>query len=222
MRRWRDLSRSAPRQATFAATIDGDTVSLGLVWVGDAGDASGPVSELERELADLAVPDARSVEHMSYLQLQTREDDIEGHAWRRYWKGHYFSELGDELIDTLLERDGADLPNVSLQAYGGAIADVADEETAFARRDTAFEFVAASRWSDPADDARRIAAAREYAATLDRFASGAYVNVLGDDGEAGIRRAYTDEKLARLTAIKDEYDPENVFHLNQNIRPSAR
>jgi FAD/FMN-containing dehydrogenase len=56
---------------------------------------------------------------------------------------------------------------------------------------------------------------------MDRFASGAYVNVLGDDGVAGLRRAYSDEKLARLTAVKDEFDPDNVFHLNQNIRPSA-
>jgi hypothetical protein len=46
--------------------------------------------------------------------------------------------------------------------------------------------------------------------------------VLGDDGEAGIRRAYSPEKLARLTAIKDAHDPGNLFRLNQNIRPSAR
>ncbi|MDQ2661214.1 MAG: FAD-binding oxidoreductase [Actinomycetota bacterium] len=222
MRRWRDLSVSAPGPATFTATIDGDTVSLGLVWVGDRGDASGAISELERELTEMAVPDMRVVEPMSYLQLQTREDDFEAHAWRRYWKGHYFSELGDELIDTLLARDGPDLPNVSLQAYGGAIADVPDDATAFARRDTAFEFVAASRWDDPAEDDSRIAAARRYAGTMDRFANGAYVNVLGDDGQAGIRRAYPETMLARLTSIKDTYDPENVFHLNQNIRPSAR
>ena len=221
MRRWRDLSGSAPRQATFTATIDGDTVSLGLVWVGDPEDASAPISKLEREVTDVATPGTRSVESMSYLQLQTREDDIEGHAWRRYWKGHYFSELGDELIDTLLAREGTDLPNVSLQAYGGAIADVPDEATAFSRRDTAFEFVAASRWSDPAEDASRIEAARRYAATMDRFANGAYVNVLGDDGQAGIRRAYPEAKLARLTQIKNTYDPANVFHLNQNIRPST-
>ena len=65
------------------------------------------------------------------------------------------------------------------------------------------------------------AAAPQSAARLDPFASGAYVNVLGDEGVAGIRRAYTPEKLARLTALKDAHDPDNVFHLNQNIRPSA-
>ena len=57
-------------------------------------------------------------------------------------------------------------------------------------------------------------------ATLEPFASGVYVNVLGDEGAAGVRRAYTTDKLARLTAVKDTYDPQNVFHLNQNIQPS--
>ena len=222
MRRWRDLSGEAPREATFAATISAEMVSLGLVWVGDPVAGHERISQVADQLADAAQPTRRSIEPMTYLQLQTREDDVKGHDWRRYWKGHYFSELGNALIDALLAREGDDLPDVSLQAYGGAIADVADEETAFSRRDTAFEFVAASRWRSPADDEGRISAARRYASTMDGFASGAYVNVLGDDGEAGIRRAYTDEKLARLTAIKDAHDPGNMFHLNQNIRPSAK
>lgn len=221
MRRWRDLSGTAPRQATYSATIADGVVALGLVWVGAPDEGEAVTSDLADELADVAEPAARIVEPMSYLQLQTREDDIEGHAWRRYWKGHYFNALDDELIDALLARDGTDLPDVSLQAYGGAIADVADAETAFSRRDTAFEFVAASRWTDPADDERRMSAARRYAGTMERFASGAYVNVLGDDGVAGLRRAYSEEKLARLTAVKDAYDPANVFHLNQNIPPST-
>ena len=59
------------------------------------------------------------------------------------------------------------------------------------------------------------------ASRLEPFASGVYVNVLVDEGEAGVRRAYPAAKLARLTALKDAVDPDNVFHLNQNIRPSA-
>lgn len=222
MRHWRDLSGTAPREATFTATISGGIVSLGLVWVGDPDAGNARADELGLRLAEASEPVESSVEHLSYLELQTREDDIEGHSWRRYWKGHYFRELGDEVIDALLDRGTDDPPDVSLQAYGGAIADVGDEDAAFSRRDTAFEFVAASRWRDADDDERRISAARRYARTMDDFASGAYVNVLGDDGEAGLRRAYTAEKLARLTAVKDAYDPGNLFHLNQNIRPSGR
>lgn len=221
MRHWRDVSGAAPRDATFTATISTSTVTLGSVWVGDPAEGAAHAAALVDELADIGTALGRSVEQLSYLRLQTREDDVEGHAWRRYWKGHYFRELDDDVIEALLSRDGDDLPDVSLQAYGGAIADVPDDETAFSRRDTAFEFVAASRWQDPAEDEQRISAARRYAGTMDRFASGAYVNVLGDDGEIGLRRAYPEEKLARLTAVKDAYDPGNVFHLNQNIRPST-
>ncbi|MGH3704783.1 MAG: FAD-binding oxidoreductase, partial [Agromyces sp.] len=221
MRVWRDLGADAPREATFTATISGDTVALGFVWVGDPVVARPRIDELERRLAGVAAPARSAIDALSYLQLQTREDDIEGHEWRRYWKGHYFRELGDDLIDALLARDGEMSPDVSLQAYGGAIADVPGDATAFSRRDTAFEFVAASRWRSPDEDAARMAAARRYASTMDEFSSGAYVNVLGDDGEAGIRRAYSADQVARLTAVKDAYDPGNVFHLNQNIRPSA-
>ena len=112
-------------------------------------------------------------------------------------------------------------PGVGLQAYGGAIADVPEDATAFSHRGTAFELGASTGWTDPAEDEVRIGTARSYAATLEPFASGVYVNVLGDEGAAGVRRAYSAEKLARLTAVKDTYDPHNVFHLNQNIPPSA-
>lgn len=157
---------------------------------------------------------------LSYLDLQRREDTIEGHALRRYWKGHYFHELPDSMIENLLDHDPA--VAASLQAYGGAIAEVPDEATAFSQRETAFEYVGAARWTNPAEDACRIAKARESAARLEPFAGGAYVNALGDEGVAGVRRAYSAAKLTRLTALKDAVDPDNVFHLNQNIVPSAR
>ncbi|MGH2611328.1 MAG: BBE domain-containing protein, partial [Tepidiformaceae bacterium] len=69
-------------------------------------------------------------------------------------------------------------------------------------------------------DEQRIVAARRFGAALEPFASGVYVNVLGDEGEEGVRRAYRPDKLARLAALKHRYDPDNVFHLNHNIRPA--
>ena len=63
-------------------------------------------------------------------------------------------------------------------------------------------------------------AARRHAAAIAPFASGAYVNALSDEGAEGVRRAYPVGKLARLVAVKDVYDPDNAFHLNQNIPPS--
>lgn len=219
MRAWRDAGANGDRRATWNATIADGTLSLGFVWVGSLEAGAALADRLGAELASAGTAPQRVVEPLTYSQLQTREDDVEGHAWRRYWKGHYFTALADELIDGILARDGADLPNVSLQAYGGAIADVPAAATAFARRDAAFEFVAASRWTDPAEDEGWMAAARRYAGALEPYSSGAYVNALSDDA-AGVRRAYPEEHLARLRALKDVYDPGNVFHLNHNIAPS--
>jgi Berberine and berberine like len=113
------------------------------------------------------------------------------------------------------------LLGVSLQSYGGAIADVDDDATAFSHRRTRFVYVAGVKWTDPDEDGRRIGVARRTAARLDPFAAGAYVNTLNDEGAAGVRRAYSEAKLSRLTAVKDVYDPDNVFHLNHNIAPSG-
>jgi FAD/FMN-containing dehydrogenase len=219
LRGWRDLAEEADRQATPTADIFGDTVTLGYVWVGDpeGGQVMLPA------LRSVGVPDDEVVRELSYTELQTRDDSAEGHAYRRYWKGHYLPELSDGAIEALVDRDPADatLPGASLQAYGGAIADVDDDATAFSHRDTRFEYVAAVKWSDPDEDSLRMGAARRAAAKLDPFATGAYVNALSDEGASGVRRAYSEAKRARLTAVKDTYDPDNVFHLNHNIAPSG-
>ena len=219
LRGWRDLAEEAARQATPTAEISGDTVTLGFVWVGDpeAGRAMLPA------LRSVGVPDGEDVRELSYTELQTRDDSIEGHAYRRYWKGHYLPELSDDAIGALVDRDPADatLPGASLQAYGGAIADVDDDATAFSHRHTRFEYVTAVKWSDPSEDSLRMGAARRAAAKLDPFAAGAYVNALSDEGAPGVRRAYSEAKRVRLTAVKDAFDPDNVFHLNHNIAPTG-
>jgi len=213
--RWRDLAMDAPRQATYAATVAGGVVTLGFVWVGDA--AGG--REHARALEALGEPREQRVVELSYLDLQRREDTLQEHAHRCYWKGHYFRELSDPAIEALLAHDPAVV--ASLQAYGGAIAEVPDDATAFSQRQTAFEYVGACRWTDPGEDGERMASARSSAARLAPFASGAYVNALGDEGVAGVRRAYSPAKLARLTRLKDAVDPDNLFHLNHNIPPSS-
>jgi len=218
LRGWRDLAEEAPRPATMTAEISGGTVALGYVWAGDpeAGRALLPA------LRSIGRPAAEAVRELSYIELQTRDDSMEGHAYRRYWKGHYLPSLPDAAIGALVERDPADttLPGVSLQAYGGAIADVGDDATAFSHRRTRFEYVAAARWTDPGEDRLRMATARREAAKLDPYAVGAYVNALSDEGGPGVLRAYSQAQRARLTAVKDAYDPENVFHLNHNIVPT--
>ena len=219
LRGWRDLAEEAPRQATLTAAISGDTATLGYVWVGDPEAGRAMLAALR----SVGVPRGEVVRELSYTELQTRDDNIEGHAYRRYWKGHYLPELSDGAIGALADRDPEDatVPGVSLQAYGGAIADVSEDATAFSHRHTRFEYVAAAKWSDPGEDGLRMGAARRAAAKLDPFAAGAYVNALSDEGASGVRRAYSKAKRARLTAVKDAYDPDNVFHLNHNIAPTG-
>lgn len=222
-RDWQNLALEAPREATFTSGVFADdAASVGFVWVGDPEQGRHLISSLR----GLGNPIEERVVELSYLELQRREDTAAAqHALRRYWKGHYLGELTDAAIAAFVSRggrdDGAALPAVSLQTYGGAIADVPDDATAFSQRDARFEFVTATRWVDPAEDASRMATARRCAAAVEPFATGAYVNSLSDEGREGVGRAYSPAKLARLTALKDVYDPTNVFHLNYNIRPSA-
>ena len=238
LRAWRDLLPDAPRQATF--TADATTaaldsalperlhgrpiVSVGFIWVG-AVDAGRRYLERFRETGDAV---AESVDEMRYVQLQGIADEFHHHGKRRYMKGHYLTEVSDGAIEALIGRgvsadaepDWTRVPNGGFQAYGGAIAEVADDEAALSHRGTLVEWGGATNWLDPAEDDGRIAAARAYGASMEPFASGVYVNVLTDEGDAGVRRAYPDAKLARLAELKRRYDPENVFHLNTNIRPS--
>ncbi len=242
LRVWRDLLPDAPREATLTAdaTTAGDTpglpdglrgrpvVIIGFVWVGELEAAQAYLTRFR----SIGTPVAESVETMRYAELQSIGDERHHHGLRRYSTGHYLADLPDAAIDAFLSRgiprgapepDWARQPGAGFQAYGGAIADVADDDSAFSFRDTLVEWFAGSTWADPAEDAERMAAARAWGRALDPFASGVYVNVIADAdaGAAGVQRAYRPEKFARLMALKTKWDPDNVFHLNQNIPPEG-
>jgi FAD/FMN-containing dehydrogenase len=241
LQRWRDLINSAPRQATLTAwtgaasdasflpseVLGQRIASIGYVWIGDPDEGRRLLPSLRRDGSPLA----ERMRELTYVDLQ-RMDDSNGqeHGMRRYWKGHYLREMSDAAIGAFLtggmngrlaDEDAAMMPSLSLQCYGGAIADVADDETAFSHRDALGECVISASWTDPAEDTQRIALARRYAQALSPFASGGYIHAVADEGQAGTLRAYSREKLVRLRALKDRYDPVNVFHLNQNIEPSS-
>jgi FAD/FMN-containing dehydrogenase len=229
LRGWRDLLPGAPRAATFTASAttvaDRPIVSVGYVWVGDVAEGLAYLSTIRQ----IGTPATERVMEMSYVELQSMSDDPNGHGRRRYSKGHYMTEFSDAAIDAFIARglharggdpDWSRVPNGGLQGYGGAIGDVADDEAAFSHRRALIEFGCATSWVDPEEDGDRTTAARAYGAALEPFASGVYVNALGDEGQDGVRRAYPAAKLARLAELKRRYDPDNAFHLNQNIRPA--
>ena len=229
MRRWRDLLPDAPRAATLTAdavTSEGrPVVIIGYVWVGDPDEALAYLPTMQ----SIGTPRDESVRPMRYLELQSSGDQNHHHGKRRYSAGHYLTELSDAAIEAFLTRgvaaaaEGVDWGRVAgggFQAYGGAIGEVSNDDSAFSHRDALVEFFAGQTWVDPVEDTERMASARAFGAALEPFASGVYVNVLSDTGEDGVRRAYGDAKLARLAALKRRYDPDNVFHLNQNILPA--
>lgn len=238
LRVWREILPDAPRQATLTADVmtAGDApylperlwgrpvATVGYVWVGEPDEAR----EYLKSFRQVGRPISERVDEMSYVELQSIGDENHHHGKRRYMKGHYLTQLSDAAVDAFLSRgapsagaapDWRRLPNGGLQAYGGAIADIDDDESAFSHRQTLVEFGGGTNWLDPAEDGERMGAARAYAAVVEPYASGVYVNVIADEGRSGVGRAYPAKKMARLSELKRKYDPDNVFHLNHNIRP---
>ncbi len=240
LRAWRDLLPDAPRPAPLTSDtmtvaeppflpqrLHGrPVVTAGFVWVGDMNEAR---TYLEAFRHAIPSPAAEQVDEMPYVDIQSSGDERHVHGLRRYSAGHYLTEFSDAAIDASLARgvptggpepDWALMRGGGFQAYGGAIADVGEHESAFSHRNTLVEFFAGSTWADPAEDAVRMAGARRWAATLEPFSSGTYVNVMAD-ADSDVSRGYHAEQLVRLADLKRKYDPDNIFHLSQNIKPAA-
>jgi FAD/FMN-containing dehydrogenase len=173
-----------------------------------------------KPLRDLR-PAADLIEPIPYPDLQTLQDEELPHGTRCYLKAGYAAELTDRLIDVIVEHTAA-MPSASnsldLHHMGGAIARVPDDGTAFGDRRSAFCFNVVGAWHDPdADDLNR-EWVRAFATALEPFGTGGvYVNFTADADR--VRAAYSEAKYARLQALKRQYDPANLFRLNQNIVP---
>jgi FAD/FMN-containing dehydrogenase len=239
LRGWRELLADAPREATLTADIitapeapflpkhlHGRSVAtIGFVWVGDLEAARAYLPTIRAT----GTPVAEQVQEMRYVELQSIGDERHHHGLRRYSTGHYLADLSDAAIDAFQTRgiasgdepDLSRMPGGGFQGYGGAIADVGEDESAFSHRRTIVEFFGGATWADPAEDVERMAAARAWGAAMQPFATGAYVNALADTGDDVMRRIYRTDTRERLAELKRKYDPDNVFHLNQNIRPAA-
>jgi FAD/FMN-containing dehydrogenase len=140
-----------------------------------------------------------------------------------YWKSNFMMELSDQAIETMLSQFAAcpsPMSGLLLEHIHGAATRVGVSETAFPHRREGYNFLVVSEWLNPTDNERNIAWAREsYDLMRPCFASGRYVNYLGDDdGEDAVAAAYG-PNYQRLRTLKAKYDPANLFHLNQNIRP---
>ncbi len=189
---------------------------------------AGPVDEGQRALRPLrefGQPAVEMVQPMPYVAVQQLIDPSYPAGMRNYWTGDFLSGLPDEAIEVMcrfhLSRPSAHSGIVTFPG-GGASARVPDGTMAIGQRGAPFNIHITSLWPDPADDGANIAWTREFSAALKPFTTGrVYVNFIGDEGEARVIAAFGSEGYARLQALKDRYDPDNLFCANQNIKPSA-
>jgi FAD/FMN-containing dehydrogenase len=186
---------------------------------------AGPIEEGEAALAPLREVAPVVAEHvgpMPYPALNSAFDDLVPAGLQHYWKANFVKELTDEAIDAHLEH-GPKLPAVNSTVHiypiNGACHRVAPDATAFAYRDATFATVIAGMWPDPAQNEDNIAWVRGfYEATAPHSEEGGYINFMAGDDQDRIRVNYR-HNYNRLADVKRKYDPDNLFHLNQNIRP---
>jgi len=186
---------------------------------------AGPVEEGEsilKGLRDVAPVAAEHVGAMPYAALNSAFDGLYPPGLQHYWKANFVTELTDEAIDAHLEH-GPSVPTVNstmhIYPINGACQRVAGDATAFAYRDATFATVIVGAWPDPADNEANTKWVRDYyEATAPLSEEGGYVNFMAGDDQERIRANYKGN-YDRLVDVKRKYDPDNLFHLNQNIKP---
>jgi FAD/FMN-containing dehydrogenase len=187
--------------------------------------AFGDLERAERLVAPLRAlaPAADAVGPMPYVALQSMLDAGNPSGMRNYWKAAFLDDLPDAAIAAALDV-GAAIPSpltvVLLQPLGGAYGRVDEHATALSHRDAPWAYHALSLWADPADDEVNRTWTTAFATALAPHGSGAaHPNYVSTDAGDRVRAFYGDETYARLVAVKQRWDPQNVFALNQNIRP---
>ncbi|MGE5215868.1 MAG: FAD-binding oxidoreductase [Chloroflexota bacterium] len=185
----------------------------------------GAAAEAEKLIAPLRAFGNAHGEHIGpqpYVQWQKAFDPLLTPGARNYWKSHNFTEIADGALDSIIEYAGK-LPSPQCEILIGLIAGapnrVAPSAMAYGHRDAKFVLNVHGRWDEAKDDQRCIGWAREFFNASKPYASaGAYVNFMTEEEGDRIAAAYG-ANYNRLVEIKRRYDPENVFHLNQNIKP---
>jgi FAD/FMN-containing dehydrogenase len=177
-----------------------------------------PLRELGEPIADLSGV-------MPYVEVQKILDEDYPEGWRYYWKSVNVNRLDDEVIEHLIahaEAAPSDHSTIDVWYQGGAMSRVGAGETAFGDRSAPYLLGIEANWEEkPQDDEANVAWARECVADMRQFSDGGmYLNFPGllEEGQEMMRDAYG-ENYKRLVALKNEYDPTNLFRMNQNVKP---
>ncbi|MFC5267060.1 FAD-binding oxidoreductase [Kribbella qitaiheensis] len=192
--------------------------------VGAAAFNAGTEAETREAFAPMfaLAPEGQMVAEMPYAAAQSALDDPPG--FRNYWSAEHLSEFPDEAVKAFCDR-AADMPHPSpsqqlVAPWGGAVARDADKWP-LPHRQADWVIHPFGLWSDAADDAAGIRWARDLCKDMKPWATGAvYLNFIGDEGHDRVVAGFGKENYDRMAQVKREFDPGNVFHLNQNIRPA--
>jgi len=188
---------------------------------------AGPIEDGEKRLGPLrafGAPLLDLVGPTPYVGFQGALDSTVPHGWNYYWKSTHLPELRDDLIETIVEHAfscSSPRSYVAMFHLKGAVSRVAESRTAFGNRQASHAITLDAVWR-PGEDfgSQDTAWAKAFFAALGGFREGVYVNFLGgDEAPDRVREAYGDAVYDRLVDVKTSYDPDNVFHHNQNIRP---
>src|SRR5499427_6877711 len=188
---------------------------------------SGDMKEGEKAvkaLRALGTPIADVISPHPFTGWQAAFDPLLAPGARNYWKSHDFIDLPDAALRAIMDAVRA-LPSPECEVFiahvGGAMARVAANATAWPNRGAHFTMNAHARWRDKAQDGACVAWARQLFEATQPFASGSvYVNFMPEDEKDRIADAYG-ANYRRLAEIKHRYDPDNLFRINQNIRPTG-
>lgn len=213
--------RKAPPLPFLPEEVHGkEIVALALIYTGEDPEEGKKLIEPMRHFGN---PIGEHVGVQPYTAWQQAFDPLLTPGARNYWKSHNFSTLADGLFDKVVEYIEK-LPDPQSEIFFGAIGCATErpspDSAAYAHRDARYVMNVHGRWSDAADDARCIQWARDYFKETAPFASsGVYVNFMTADETDRVASAYGPNQ-ARLAQIKRQYDPTNLFRVNQNIQPA--
>jgi hypothetical protein len=213
------IHRKAPPLDFVPAELHGEpVVAVVCCYAGDIAKGKKVVEPLKR----FRSPVLDLLEPKPFLQHQAMFDPSFPKGWWYYMRACDVAELSDEVIDTTVEHSlRIRSPKTAFPIWqrGGAAARVGEDETAFGGRDAAFTFNVTAMTEGPEGFEEEREWARGLWSALEPHHTSVYVNFLMDEGEDRVREAYGPKKYDRLKALKRTWDPENVFRLNQNIRP---
>jgi FAD/FMN-containing dehydrogenase len=213
--------------SVFAGLVhapDGSGAKLAALVVFHAGDPETASRELA-PFTEFGSPLMTQVGPLPYPVMNTLLDGGYPDGARNYWLSSFTRGLPDALIDVAVERFAAapsPMTSILFEHFHGAVTRVGPTETAVPHREPGWNLLIPSVWTDPAADVENIGWTREtFAALRPQLATGRWMNYLGDDqGDDAVRAAYG-PNYERLREVKRRYDPDNVFHLNQNIAPQV-